>query len=394
MIPAIDDPALPGLAQLSAETLARITGAEDVQLLRLRYQPGARAVLHVAFTRRGSRKADEGAIWFFAGNKAARLASKTAGAIHDDATAALFQAFPQDHRLPQLTRFTEIADELAPGVIGGRQRQPPEALRYRPGLSATFRWVRQDGACFYAKLLPNEDVRLLSQRNALLAGALTAGRPISEVMLAVPPVSGIAPDLGVIAYASAPGHPLDRMLAGASAPTTASLIAQVVGALPALWSCSIVPPRVLDRAALLARAEQAVQMTRLVGQGALELSLAALDRLLVQRPRVRLRPIHADMKLEHAFVHGQEVTLVDMESLSLGDPDYDLAAVEARLQMAALTAAITGDQLAAARTVLRHAAGPDYGFFLGCARLQCARFFAQRLHPEAAMMIHRILRPD
>lgn len=44
----IDDAHLPGLADLSQKRLRDITGAQEVDLLRLRYRPGKRAILHVA----------------------------------------------------------------------------------------------------------------------------------------------------------------------------------------------------------------------------------------------------------------------------------------------------------------------------------------------------------
>ena len=70
----LSDPALPSLGSLAPADLARITGAPQARLLRARYQPGARAVLHVALGPQDG--AAEGAIWFFAGEKAQKLARR------------------------------------------------------------------------------------------------------------------------------------------------------------------------------------------------------------------------------------------------------------------------------------------------------------------------------
>lgn len=73
----IEDSDLPGLADLSESRLRAMTGAEEVDLLRLRYRPGKRAILHVA-TRSGADRR-EGALWFFKGQKGQRLAHRASG---------------------------------------------------------------------------------------------------------------------------------------------------------------------------------------------------------------------------------------------------------------------------------------------------------------------------
>jgi aminoglycoside phosphotransferase (APT) family kinase protein len=105
----------------------------------------------------------------------------------------------------------------------------------------------------------------------------------------------------------------------------------------------------------------------------------------------RMRPIHGDMKPEHAFLSGCKTTLIDMEDLSLGDPDHDLATLEARLILAQVTGQAATADTEAARRQIRSLAGPAYLWFLACARLQCARFFAQRLDPATIPILRQVL---
>jgi hypothetical protein len=373
------DPDLPALAAISRTDLARITGHAGTRLLRLRYQPGARAILHVALG--DEANACEGAIWFFAGGKAAKVARNHPDARFDPTSGALFQAFPQDHRLPHLAQFVSHAEELAPRLIGSPASGAPDLMRYRPGLSATFRWTRADGQVFFVKQTAETDVTAQALAVANLADAAW-GRAVSFA-----PVVGLVPELGLIAYTSAPGVPLE-------AEVTDTTMAQVLVALRALWSLPVVPGRVLDRKALLDRAARAQRMVALfdpeAGQRAKDL-VATLEGWDVP---VHLRPIHADMKLEHAFLSGLQTTLIDMESLSLGDPEYDLAALDARLTLAQLTGQIASPDAEAARQQIRNLAGPGYFWFLACARLQCAKFFAQRLDPATIPILRQILADD
>jgi hypothetical protein len=382
MLERLSDPAFPALAALGPTDLARITSVPDARLLRLRYQPGARAILHVALG--AGDQSSEGAIWFFAGDKAKKLARREDGARLDAPTQALFQVFPYDHRIPALAQFVGQAMALAPALIGGPAAGPPLLMRYRPGLSATFRWTRQDER---VKQTPDGDMRALALASCQLTEALMGKQ------LAIARVAGILPELGLIAYEAAAGQPLDTLLCNDRDQNIGKEIAQVIGALRLLWSQTIVPPRVLTRHDHLRRAAQAAQIISLADA---EVGLHAADMLagLHTTPApVRLCPIHADMKLEHAFLSGRTTTLIDMESLSLGDPDYDLAKLEARLVMARTLATLSTAGTEAGIAEIRRHTGQHYPWFLTCARLQCAKFFAQRMDPATVPAMRRVLMP-
>ena len=385
MFQNVQDPDLPTLAALTNDDLVRITGDAGARLLRARYQPGARAILHVALG--AEQGADEGAIWLFAGDKAARLAKNLPAARHDPASGALFQVFPNDHRMPLLLEFVTRSMELAVPLMGGAAAKAPELLRYRPGLSATFRWQREDGRVFFVKQTPDGAV---AQQALALRHLAEAAKTLPVSFSAV---AGVLPDLRLIAYEAAEGVALDDRLFGADVADVTSAIGQVVGALQALWSLRVVPDRVLDRDLLLRRAEQACTIITLLDDAAGAMARGLQEGLAGRKVPVRLRPIHGDMKLEHAFLAGPKTTLIDTESLSLGDPDYDLAKLEARVRMAEVTGVIANRQAQAAILEIRKQAGPHYDWFLACARLQCAKFFAQRFDPKNIPLMRQVMVP-
>jgi hypothetical protein len=56
-----------------------------------------------------------------------------------------------------------------------------------------------------------------------------------------------------------------------------------------------------------------------------------------------------------------------------------------------VTGQITPAQASAAIAEARQGVGTDYDWFLTCARLQCAKFFAQRLDPATVPIMRRVL---
>lgn len=370
------DQDLPTFAALRQLDLSRITGHEGTRLLRLRHQPEARTILHVALG--SGADAPEGSIWFYAGRKSETLAAKLPDARFDATTGALFQAFPHDHRLPALTSFVQAANDLAVRLIGGPARAAPVLVRYRPGLSATFRWVRADGEVFFVKHTTETEVTVQAQTLRNLAGEVR-GRG-----LCFSAVEGVMPELGLIAYAAVPGFPLSE------APCERN-VTQVLGALKALWSSPVVPEKLLDRTALIARAVRAQRMIALFDQEAGRMAADIVTELEVWRVPVRMRPIHGDMKLEHAILSGGQTCLIDMDSLALGDPNYDLASLDARIMLARLMGQISRPEAESATDFVREMAGPNYPWFLICARLKCATFLAARLDSERIGILRRML---
>lgn len=369
-------PVLPTYAEIGQMDLDRTTGYPGTRLLRLRYQPEARAILHVALGT--AADAPEGSIWFFAGHKAETLALRQPHATFDPQTGALFQAFPHDHRLPVLATFVASAQDHAIRLIGGPARTAPVLVRYRPGLSATFRWTRADGTTFFVKHSPETGVTAQAQTLRNLADAARG------LGLGFPDVAGMLPELGTIAYSAVPGVALSATLCDRD-------VAQVLGALRTLWTLPVVPGNMLDRAAHLAHAARQQRLIALFDEEAGRLAADLLARLDVWHVPVHLRPIHADMKLEHAVLSGRQTYLIDMDSLALGDPNYDLASLDARITLARLVGLVDDVGAEGAIQQVRQLASPSYMWFLACARLKCATFLATRPDPQNIPILRRIL---
>lgn len=374
---AINDPDLPGLSGLDTPTLQRITGATNVSVMRLRYRSGKRAILHL------STDAGEGSVWFFQGDKARRLARRNKRTARYDAPSkALFETFPNDHRMPQIRAFLTDYARVAPDLIGGHPSGSPELLRYRPGLSCTFRCGRADGGTAYVKLINDDSPTRLIEMNRQMVSHL-AGTSV-----AVAPAIGIAPDYDAIAYATASGRPLDVELAAQGQP---SVVTQAIGALRCFWSLGLTPKRHLTAEELRTRGAESVDLTRVTVPAATKAVERVMARLEARTPRLTMRPIHADMKLEHLFTDGDRITLIDTESVSLGPPDYDLAQLFGRLRQAELEGQLHRDIADGACRIVRAASGDSFEWCLDVVALRLAKFYAQRPTPDAADRIAAIL---
>lgn len=374
---AIADPALPGLADLGQDALRRITGQPDVALMRFRYRRGKRAILHLA------TGAGEGSVWFYADGKAKRLARRNiATSRHDPASGALFQPFPHDHRMPQIRDFLDTYAGLAPGLIRGEPLGKPELLRYRPGLSCTFRCPRADGGTVFVKLINDDDPSRLAAMNTQMVSHLGEG-PLS-----VAPIIGTAPQVSAVAYAAAPGRPLDEVLAN---DTGAGAILQAVDALQRFWRIPTAPERRLTAGALIERGTESVALAAVTVPEARPALERVLARLEDRPPPLPMRPIHADMKLEHLFIDADRTTLIDTESVSLGPPDYDLAQLHGRLWQAELEGRLPHDTATRAASEVRRAAGDAFGWCSQVVALRLAKYYAQRPTPGSADKIAAIL---
>ena len=383
MFDAAPDPALPGLQHLTDQDLARITGAADVRLLRLRHHPGSRAVLHVAFHKDGTP--GEGVIWFFWAEKMEKLRQSVPQMRIDPVTGAAFEAFPQDHRVPEIAQFMANPPSHAPALLGEAASATPDLVRYRPGLSATFRWTTTKGAVHFVKIARKADVA----GQAALISALS--RQLQGKAARVSEVAGFVPKIGAIAYRAAAGQPFDVVLPALTGAALARSTQLMLGGLAALWECDLPGQDRMDRADYLRRAERSARIIATADQDAGQRALAILQQAAAASPALRHRPIHGDMKLDHAFLDKEAVTLIDTESVKLGDPDHDLALLEARLALHQMQGSLTSAQVATIRSVIRHAAGPQYEWFYHLARLHAAKFLAQRDGPLRAEQLRQML---
>lgn len=376
---AIEDPLLPGLSALDDDTLQRITGSARVSLMRLRYRAGDRAVLHLETGGAGAR---QGSVWFFRGDKAMRLARRTGGAAFDEATQALYESFPNDHRMPQIRAFVDGYARVAPGLLAGRPQGTPQLVRYRPGLSCTFRCGVAGRGAVFVKLVNDDSPARIAVMNRRMTGLL-AGEPLS-----IAPVIATDAGLSAISYGAARGRPLDAELAatGGTEP-----LLQGIDALRRLWRLPVTPTRQIGRAALARRAAESVALIGALAPGCLGAARRVFDRIEASAPPLACRPIHADVKLEHVFLDGGRTTLIDTESVALGPPDYDLAGLYGRLWHAELHGQLPRSTVAAAAGEIRIAAGAGFRWCLDEVALRLAKFEAQRPSPGSEERIAGLL---
>lgn len=374
---AVEDPLLPGPSDLTTGTLQRITHAETVRLLRFRYRAGKRAILHL------DTGVLQGLVWFFRGDKARRLARRNKAAVYDEATSSLYERFPNDHRMPQIRTFLTDYAALAPGLIGGHPLGRARLLRYRPGLSCTFRCGVAGGGTAFVKLINDDSPMRLAVMNQHMSSLL------KQTPVSVAPVMGTEPGISAIAYAAARGRPLDTELVMAS---SLDPVLQGLDALRRFWSLDMTPERHVSRATLLARAGDSAALVGLTVPQAHAGVSRVLDRLECRAPALDSRPIHGDMKLEHMFLDGGRTTFIDTDVVSLGPPDYDLAQLYGRLWQAELDGQLPHNLVSGAAEEVRRSAGHAFGWCLDVVALRLAKFYAQRPSAEAVGKIAGLLK--
>ncbi len=377
----IEDPHLPGLADLTQDRLRAITGADEVDLLRLRYRAGKRAILHIA-ARTGTAR-NEGTLWFFKGDKGKRLARRNKKtARFDSHTQVLFEPFPNDHRMPRIRTFIDGYDELMPRLTGYQAAGGPQLLRYRPGLSCTFRCPVRGQSAAFVKLINDDDPARLCAANRTMQDALAS----SDVSVAR--ALGLNTQIGAIAYETAPGLPLDATLARAS---DLSALTQAMVALRSFWRAPIQPERQMGPDRLLLRARESADFVAVTAPDCAGDAADIVARLGAALPESDLRPIHGDMKLEHIFLDGEHATLIDIESVSMGLPDYDLAQLYGRLWQAEFEGQLPRQIVEAGSSMVRAEASPNFDWCLGVVAVRLAKYYAQRPAPGMSQAIRAIL---
>lgn len=377
---AIDDPMLPGLADLSQERLCRMTNSTSVSLMRLRYRAGKRAILHLA-TGEGKEQ-QEGTLWFFGGDKARRLARRNKLARFDPDTQALYERFPNDHRMPQIRAFLEVYSDNAHAFSRGQSEADPVLLRYRPGLSCTFRCDVRGRTPMYVKLINDDCPVRIAKANERMC-QLLKDSPVS-----IAPVTGMDEGHTAVMYAQAQGLPLDHKL---KSDRNLDALHQAIDALRCFWRLPLVPERQLTPQLLRHRAVESAAFVAVTAPSCCAQVSRFVDRLQAHTPQLQLAPIHGDMKLEHLFVNGDEITMIDTESVSFGPPDYDLAQLYGRLFQAEMEGQLPLNLVCSATMAIRQAAGPGFKWCLDVVALRLAKFYAQRPAPDMSTRINGIL---
>lgn len=310
----------------------------------------------------------------------------------------LVQLFPVDRYMPTLPALASgpppaLEAQLLETFGAGHWQTEHcgvQTMRYRASFGATFRYTlearntdsgERATRCFYVKVYRDSGEPTFNLLQTLGkqcdGGAFGTVKPLAYLH-----------DLRALVLDSAPGKPLDQALLDGD--SISDSMDHAARALAAFHQSSLTVSGYRSKADGLTRVRRA---TTFIGWACPELSpsvsdiVAALEARLGESPR---HPAHLDVKPDHLFLDGDRVTLIDLDSASLGDPMLDPASLLARLEALPHVSAVPE---ATARNAARvfadsyFACVPDawrssFGLSYACAALKVALFFVQHQQPE------------
>ncbi len=351
---------------LGRHLVGRADGAAVVscRVARYRHRPGVRCLVQydVRVRDAAGREADLRVTgqWHAEHGRSDALHRKLAAAVaaaarpwsaafppvfYDRATAMVATTYPWDRRMPALP---EVASGRSPDLLAPMlawMEAPAaslagvvvETVRYREQLNAVCRYAvktrvgpdQWQEARFFAKAYVDDGGAHAAAMLAVLGAATPAGSGSARVHRALAYVER----LRTLVLADTPGVALDGM--ALDQPRHVALTLERVATALARFGQLAVrldrPRPPTDRVGALDRSCAALA-------AALPDQAQALGaaQTLATSPGVssgvssRLGPTHGDVKLEHVFVDGPEVFLIDLDSCHLGDPLWDLALLQAR----------------------------------------------------------------
>jgi aminoglycoside phosphotransferase (APT) family kinase protein len=400
----ISDPALPGLAvvadlptflpALSAALADGPVGRRQLTVLnitRIRYRPGQRAILSADIEAEGLQAALS--LWLHAGTKAAKRASKVDdGACHEPLSNALVYVFPADPHVPALAHFASRPGVYAQALVSrpSSEMGMPALVRYRPGIGATFRWQATTGEAFYVKLTRDGDCSIAVTQLRMLKAAARGTR------FDVPAPAGLAQDVNAFAMEEVTGHSFRDRLAAGGVAASIRMTESVLQALRDFRHCGVALAKTRGCDSFVAAAEAAALSIADMNPD-LRAPAGLLASHVRQRPPTFLpAPTHGDMKLEHLVLSGAVVSLLDVEDISLSDPAFDFAMLLVRVAMLAAAGECShavADSIMRAinAAALANIDDARLAWFKACAALQVAKHHAQSLHPQAARLTRAAL---
>ena len=240
-------------------------------------------------------------------------ADETARVVRHASVWLLARAFPDDPRLPG----------LAAVMAGPGER---EVVRYRPQRRCTIR-VRTGGETWFAKVLASSVGAAMNHDAVALWEAFAAGR----LDFAVAEPGGFDAATSALWSRALPGVPVKpRVLS----PEGLAIGERMGRALATLHASGVEPAGVAAPHAAIGRAysagdDLARRVPRLAGPvGAV---LAEIDRRHREAPDRAKRPLHGAPHKGQWLADGDRLALVDFDRFGLGDPESDLAVLEAEM---------------------------------------------------------------
>ncbi len=352
---------------------------EQAHLERIRYRPAKRVLLlyKIRFKPQSANKALS--IWV----TVASYADKSARVIHKrnlrfirgvglpqasyhyscylPSVNAVVQAFPFDRKLPLLDCFAgqlpsavcNVLLRRAAGDDGKLLDYSLQVSRYRPSYAATFRCrVRAEDATgalqqkqYYLKVLRPQD----SLANQTFYELLRAGFAESSDLFRLQLPCHYLPEFSMAVFDQAPGTDVLELLQGNE--TLDDPLKRVAHAIAALHQTLVFLPNTRNACSVSQRDQRSSQFLQWA-LPALAPSLRKLVHTACCRNSIILVPSHCDLKAEHLFVGDDKITLIDLDSMAMADPAYDLAILLERLQLMATSGVAPFDRCQLAATVL------------------------------------------
>lgn len=399
----LSDHAMPGLAIVLEEkrfltALAAAIKAKDatvqtpvsMQVVRMRYRPGQRAVLQVMFKYgQPAQRQLPASIWLFAGAKARkRMADgRDSHAYHEPLTDALVHFFPSDPHVPQIRAFTASPEMYAAQLsITGFDRI--DVCRFRPGIGATF-CCRRDGRRFaYVKIQKDRSARQSAEVLAKLQRA-SHGKSFT-----VPVLAGVDDSLNAYSMLAVDGVGFAEIFAQQSLHQVRTATHRLLRAMTEFHGLQVASDKVMDRNHLVSQSlGSASSIAALVPEhGAEAQALAArIEGLSV---KLAAMACHGDMKPEHAILSSSNVALLDLDCFAIGDPLYDLAMLDVRVVVLAAASNIAEHRVSLVGSMIADAAKVEgessawgrFHWLKACAALQVAKHYSQKLDQAARRM--------
>ncbi len=328
--------------------------AGSCNVTRFRYRQSKRAiVLYEARAEDDQNPRRLFAGYLYAGDKGERIAkglSRKQSGAHGNSSSKpshaylkdqklLLLPFPYDHKMPGLAQFLSSLSSSSLRIGPDRRclgaLSNPDVMRYRPGLRATVRVeVNQSKSSstdksnlMFVKFSAEEDAGTAVRQQTRYARQL--GRPNQGLTIDAPIAK--CGQTGAVIYAHATGRTLQdeaglhgnyQRMAEISADAIHRLHTAEAEGLPAANS---------ERMAR--RLTRAASLIAWACPDTAPLSNEIVANINQQFSSLQARPVHGDLKPEHIFVDGEQVTLIDNESIELGDPAFDLGRLLARLEV-------------------------------------------------------------
>ncbi|MDX2041600.1 MAG: aminoglycoside phosphotransferase family protein [Acidobacteriota bacterium] len=175
-------------------------------------------------------------------------------------------------------------------------------------------YYNHDGAETFARMLE------LAESAACLSGRLTLAQPLAY-----------QPEIQTLWQMGLPG---DSLYEHQNDLRFFALLERAAISLAALHQTSTGCSRQVGVADLLARFDEVERMVEMLQPASLPKLRSLLDRLKNQARQIGARPaatLHGDLHLKNFLVTGQQVALIDLDNLSVGDPLLELGSFIASL---------------------------------------------------------------